>query len=99
MKILLFHVTGLEAYKGIVKDGCLKPGPKNVWVERKPTGYIRKGGKVWLCERRAVKGIKAHLTRLGKDTRIVLSVMVDKELVKPYRPMPGVYTAEVNIPL
>jgi hypothetical protein len=94
---VLYHVTGIEAYKQIVKDGYLKPGPKNVWVDRKPTGYVRKGGVVWLCTKQALPRVKEHLARLGKDNRMIVSIYIDETKLTPFRPWPGVYMSKVNV--
>lgn len=92
-KVVLFHITGREAFTSIMACGRIKPGPKNVWVERKPTGYLRKGGKVWLVEAAHLWRVVAHLQNLGRPTEYVIGVNVEPEAVKRFNPMPGVYTS------
>jgi len=91
-ELVLFHVTGRAAYVSIMRTGWIKPGPRNVWVARKPTGYVRKGGKVWLVDAVNLQAVIAHLQRLNKPTEYVIGVKVKESEVKRFNPMRGVYT-------
>jgi hypothetical protein len=93
----LFHITGREAYTRIMADGRIKPGPKNVWVDRKPTGYLRKGGKVWLVEAAHIWRVMEHLHRLGRPTEYVIGVTVKESEVTRFRPMKGVYYCKHSV--
>lgn len=86
---ILYHITSTHAATLIRLDGVVKPGPKSVWVDRKPTGYVRAGGKVWLCTAEKVPWVVEHLKRQGKVADTVIAVKVDCAF--RYRPIRGIY--------
>jgi hypothetical protein len=97
--MILYHLTDSESYKKIMIDKTLKPGPRNVWVVRRPTGYIRKGGVIWLCTEEKIRVMQIHLRKQGKSAERVIRVEVSSESVIRFNPMPGVYFSRRRIKL